>query len=93
MKMITLEPEIFDGYITEIDDGIWISAIHSKKIGNGDFSKLIKQLKEKYNWIKIPTPSNMMIEISEHLGFIMKKEWFGEPFNEDGIIMFWEKKE
>jgi hypothetical protein len=34
----------------------------------------------------------MMIEIAEHLGFIKKEEYFGEPFNEIGIIMFWKKE-
>lgn len=89
--MITLNPEKFDGYLSEREDGIWISAISSKTKGQGDFSNLIKELKEKYKWIKIPTPSNEMVAISQHLGFRMKEEYFGEPFNESGIIMFWEK--
>jgi len=91
-RMIKLDGSIFDGYLSELEDGVWISAIISKEIGNGNFSRLIKQLKEKYKWIKIPTPSNMMIEIAEHLCFIKKEEWFGEPFNEMGIVMFWEKE-
>jgi len=91
-KIINLDENLFDGYLSEIEDGIWLSAIKSKHQGNGDFSKLIKQLKEEYNWIKIPTPSNQMIEVAEHLGFIKKEEYFGEPFNEIGIIMFWEKE-
>jgi len=90
--IINLDENLFDGYLSEIEDGVWLSAIKSKHQGNGDFSKLIKQLKEEYNWIKIPTPSNQMTEISKHLGFIEKEEWFGEPFNEIGIIMFWEKE-
>lgn len=93
IQMIELDKNLFEGYISEVDDGIWVSAIKSKQIGNGDFSRLIKQLKEKYNWIKIPTPSNQMIEIAEHLGFIKKEEYFGEPFNEIGIIMFWSKND
>ena len=52
---------------------------------------MIKQLKEKNNFIKIPTPSNKMKVITKHLGFVEKEEWFGEPFNEVGIIMFWSK--
>jgi hypothetical protein len=91
-EMIELDKSLFDGYISEIDDGVWISAITSKKIGDGNFSRLIKQLKEKYNWIKIPTPSNTMVEISEHLGFTMREEWFGEPFDETGTVMYWSKK-
>ena len=91
IKIINLDKNLFDGYLSEMDDGVWISAIESKKIGDGDFSRLIKQLKKKYNWIKIPTPSNMMSERAEHLGFVKKEEYFGEPFNEMGIIMFWTK--
>ena len=91
MNMITLNENLFKGYISEVEDGVWISAIKSKNIGNGDFSKLIKQLKKRYNWIKIPTPSDKMVKVSRHFGFIMKKEYFKEPFNEMGTIMFWSK--
>ena len=91
-KVINLDGDLFEGYISEVEDGVFISAIKSKEIGKGHFSKLIKELKEKYNWIKIPTPSFMMIERALHLGFIKKKEWFGEPFNEEGVIMFWSKE-
>ena len=91
MNMITLNKSLFNGYISEVDDGVWISAIESKNIRNGDFSKLIKQLKEKYNWIKIPTPSDLMRKIALHLVFIEKEEYFEEPFNEMGTVMFWSK--
>ena len=90
-KIINLDESLFEGYLSEVEDGIWISAIKSKKIGNGDFSRLIEELKRKYNWIKIPTPSIMMIERAEHLGFVKKEEFFGEPFNEWEIVMFWTK--
>lgn len=89
--MMQLNEDKFSGYISEVEDGIWISAIKSKNIGKGDFSELIKELKMKYNWIKIPTPSVMMIEISRHLGFSEKEEFFGEPFNEMGLVMYWKK--
>ncbi len=85
----------FKGYVYEeiIKEkrGIWISVIEAKEIGKGHFSKLIKEFKEKYDFIKIPTPSKMMIERALHLGFEIKSEFFGEPFNEYGTIMFWEK--
>jgi hypothetical protein len=90
-KIVKLDKSVFDGYLSEQEDGIWISSITAKRIGNGDFSRLIKELREKYNWIKIPTPSNMMKERAKHLGFIEREEWFGEPFNEMGLIMFWSK--
>ena len=91
VNIIELDKDLFEGYLSEIDEGVWISAIKSRNKGNGDFSRLIKQLKEKYNWIKIPTPSNIMREIAGHLEFIEKEEWFGEPFNEIGIVMYWKK--
>ena len=89
-KVINLDSN-FEGFLSEVDDGVWISSIKSKNQGKGDFSRLIKQLKEKYKFIKIPTPSNKMKEIAKHLGFIEKEEYFNEPFNEIGTVMFWSK--
>ncbi len=88
---IDLDPEKFDDYLSEKGDGVWISAITSKQKGKGHFSQLVRELQTKYKWIKIPTPSNQMIAVAEHLGFIMRTEWFGEPFNESGTVMFWER--
>ena len=82
----------FKGYIYEEDKGVWISVIEVKEIGKGHFSKLINEFKEKYDFIKIPTPSKMMLGRAFHLGFILKKEFFPEPFNEWGDILLWEKK-
>ena len=81
----------FKGYVTEQKGGVWISIIEAREIGKGHFSKLIKEFKEKYNFIKIPTPSKMIIERSFHLGFKIVEEWFGSPYNEMGTIMLWEK--
>ena len=89
--MIELNKDLFDGYISEVDDGVFISAIKSLNQGQGDFSKLLIRLMNKYNWIKVPTPSNQMIKILVRKGFIIKKEFFPEPFNCVGDIMFWEK--
>lgn len=91
--IIELDKNLFDGYISEIDDGVFISDITSKKQGQGNFSRLLNQLKQKYNWIKIPTPSNIMVEITLKKGFIIKEEYFPEPFNEIGTIMFWSKND
>jgi len=81
----------FKGYVTEEGKGIWISIIEAKEIGKGHFSKLIKEFKEKYNFIKIPTPSKMIIERAIHLGFELKEEYFGSPYDEWGYILLWEK--
>jgi hypothetical protein len=90
MNQINLDKDKFEGYISEEGEGVWISAIKAKNIGKGDFSALIKELKANYKWIKIPTPSKMMFERATHLGFKLKGEYFGEPFNEYGKIMYWE---
>ena len=91
IKMIELDKELFDGYISEVDGGVFISSISSKNQGQGNFSNLLKKLKERYKWIKVPTPSNKMIKILSQKGFVMKEEFFPYPFNEIGTIMFWEK--
>lgn len=93
MTYINLDPEKFEGYLSEVEEGVWISAIKAKKIGNGDFSRLIKDLKQRYKWIKIPTPSIMMVERAIHLGFVMREEYFAEPFNEVGNVLYWRKNE
>ena len=82
----------FDGWVGEEDDGVWISYIESKDKGKGNFSKLLEELKAKYNWIKIPTPFGLMISICLKKGFVLKKEFFPEPFNNWGEVMFWQKK-
>ena len=92
IKMINLDEALFEGYISEVDNGVIISHITSKFQGKGNFSKLLRLLKESYNWIKVPTPSTQMMEILEKKDFIMKEEFFPEPFKSIGIIMLWEKK-
>jgi len=82
----------FDGYLGEKDSGVFVSYIQSKEKGKGNFTKLLRYLKGKYNWIKIPTPSNTMRIIALKKGFKETKEFFPEPFNEWGDILIWEKK-
>ena len=79
----------FDGWIGEKEEGVWISYISSKQEGKGNFSKLLKELKAKYEWIKIPTPSNKMLKICQKKGFILTREYFPEPFNETGDVLLW----
>ena len=82
----------FKGYLAEEKDGVFISQIKTIEKSKGHFSKLIKELKVKYNWIKIPTPSASMFSISSHLGFKHTREKFPPPWNEIGDIMLWRKK-
>ena len=86
----SFHPE-FDGWIAEDKSGVWISYISSKEKGKGNFSRLLKELKQKYKWIKIPTPFALMREIALKKGFVSKVEMFGEPINEAGEVLYWEK--
>jgi len=86
----TFHPE-FDGFIGEVKDGVIISQIRSKEPGKGNFSKLLKELKAKYNWVRIPTPSNTMRYIATKKGFVSKEEYFPEPFDEWGEMLVWTK--
>lgn len=88
---IELDTELFSGYISELEDGCIISHISTKNRGEGHFSRLLNKLKKRYNWIKIPTPSKQMFDIVSRKGFILRKEFFPEPFNCVGDIMYWKK--
>lgn len=79
----------FKGYITEEGDGVWLSMIETKEIGKGYFSNLIKEFKENYKFIKIPVPSKIIIEKALHLGFKLKNEYFGSPYNHHDDILVW----
>ncbi len=92
-SFIKLDKELFDGYLAEFEDGIFISHISAVHKGRGDFSKLLKQLKEQYKWIKIPTPSRQMVEIVSKKGFVHREEFFPAPFSCVGDIMYWKKEE
>lgn len=81
----------FEGWLGEKDGGVFISFIRSKEKGKGNFSKLLRCLKGKYAWIKIPTPSNTMREICLKKKFKETTEYFPEPFNEWGTILLWQK--
>lgn len=86
----TFHPE-FEGWIGEEDKGVWISFIESKYQGKGNFSKLLEELKQKYDWIKVPTPFAHMKRICLKKGFISTTEYFPEPFNEVGEVLIWKK--
>lgn len=86
----TFHPE-FEGWLSEYKKGVWISYIQSKEKGKGNFSKLLNELKAKYDWIKIPTPFADMKTIGIKKGFVLKQEYFQKSFNEMGEILYWEK--
>ncbi len=94
-KTITFNKDFhpeFDGYLSEQGTGVFISFIQSKQEGKGNFLRLLSELKEKYEWIKIPTPSTRMCMITLRKRFKLKNEYFKEPFNEWGKMLVWKKK-
>jgi len=83
---------LFEGYLAREENGVIISFISSKQQGKGHFSELLKYLKQEYEYIKIPTPSNKMKQICLKKGFQQKLQFFPEPFNEIGEILIWVKE-
>ena len=81
----------FTGWIAEDGEGIWVSMIMSKQKGKGNFVRLLDELKAKYSFIKIPTASIEMIKICLKREFVLKHEYFPEPFNEMGDVLVWQK--
>lgn len=78
--------DLFGGYLWEVDNVVWISLIISNKPGQGNTQRLFKRiLKEGYT-IKVPTPSTVMEIILRKMDFKETIEWFGEPFNENGVV-------
>ena len=68
----------FRGYLSIIDQTIWISAVHSLQPGKKNLSKLIRNLNRAGYQIKVPGPFPRMIEICKHLGFTNRPEEFPE---------------
>ena len=85
----TFHPKL-DGWIAEDDGGVWISFVISKEKGKGHFRDLVKELKEKYRWIKIPTCFMDMQIIALHYGFIPRCEYNAQA-GEMIEMMYWEK--
>lgn len=68
----------FRGYIAIEGNTIWISAIWSKQIGKGNYSRLVKNILKAGYTIKVPTPFEKMEAICKHLGFTRTTELFPE---------------
>lgn len=65
----------FNGYVWEEGGGIWLSFIVSKQEGKGNFSRYLRELQEKYDWIKVPTSSILMRKILLDKGFCATVEY------------------
>ena len=81
----------FNGWMWEQDDGIWVSCITSKEEWKGNFLRLLEELKSKYAWIRIPTPSNRMVMIAMRNGFEPIIEW-NDQVEEDMDVLIWKKE-
>ncbi len=85
-------PNTLDGYASIVGNTLWLSAIHSKKEGKGNFRLFLDEVEKKFKIIKVPTPSNRMFDILTKRGYVLKQENFGEPLNEVGEVMVKETK-
>jgi len=82
-KEIGFTPDLFDGYLWDNGNEIYMSLIVSLKPGEGNCQRLVKALLEKWDVVKIPLPSDAMVHIAEKFGgkaIIEKDEMSGESF-------------
>lgn len=78
----------FRGYLSIEDNTIWISAVWSKQMGKGNYSRLVKNILKAGYTIKVPSPFPRMVEICKHLGFVRTVEHFPQM---DEDIEVWVK--
>ena len=71
-------PQRFKGYLSIVDQTVWISSVLSLNPGKGNLSKLVRALHRSGYQIKVPGPFPRMIEICKHLGFTNRPEEFPE---------------
>ena len=68
-KKVAFDEAAFEGYLWKSGNEIWVSEVHSKFPGEGNFSKLVKYLSSLGYKIMVPTPINNMEAILIHLQF------------------------
>ena len=73
----TFHPE-FEGWLTIKENICYISLITSKNKGQGNFSILLNELKERYSKIIITCPSEIMKEIVLKKGFVYRETYLRE---------------
>jgi hypothetical protein len=76
----------FRGYLSMMDQTIWISAVYSLNPKKGNLSRLIRSIHAAGYQIKVPSPFPHMVQICEHLGFRETIEHFPEA--EEDIIVY-----
>lgn len=72
----------FSGYLSLVEDTIWISAVNSLHPGRGNLSKMIRKFHQDGYIVKVPAPFPRMEKICEHLGFNKTTEMFPEAGEE-----------
>jgi hypothetical protein len=65
-------------YLWRQGDNIIVSFIAARHPGNGDFSKLIKNLEASGYNVLVPNPSGMMKPVLKHWGYKPEMVWDGE---------------
>lgn len=73
-KSIGFTSDLFGGYLWKTEGTIIISVIISKHAGKGNFNKLLDNILNMGFTIKVPTPSNRMIQIMLKKGAIPEIE-------------------
>lgn len=68
----------FQGYLSIENNTIWISAIWSKQMGKGNYSRLVKNIHKAGFIIKVPSPFPRMEAICQYLGFTKTEEFISE---------------
>jgi hypothetical protein len=81
-----------EGYYTEKkeDNSVILSLVISNDRGKGHVSRLIDGWMQKYDRIVIPTPSNIMRDISARRGFKSEPVWFPDA-QDFAECMVWRK--
>ena len=68
----------FAGYLSVVENTVWLSAIWSLHPNRHNLTHLIKNLHKAGYEIKVPTPLGRMEEICKHLDFLKTTEFFPE---------------
>lgn len=91
-KELGFTSDKFEGYLWRDGSTMTISLITSKYPSQGNFRKLIDDIKEKYDTIFIPVPSNKMTQIATKIGFNINTFHFTKGGVTDSVsTLIWRK--
>ena len=89
-KKLGFTSDLFDGWLWERGEDIYISFIMSNLEGKGNLRKLIDRVLSLHFNVKVPTPSNRMLKILIRGGFKRTVE-SAEEFGDGEICEVWVK--